>query len=132
MRKLVIALALVISATAAQAQSVSEVLGMVTGAALCSQVGGGTGRMVAIATCSGIGGAMGRSYNRPNYPPSYEVVNNGSYATGNYSTGNMGVPTGYGPQVVYVQVPVQAQRQCVMEPLYDDRGRMVAQRQVCY
>lgn len=68
MKRSLIALAFVASAATApvQAQSmIAEGFGALTGAALCSQVGGGSGRYVASATCAVIGANIARNMTAP-------------------------------------------------------------------
>ena len=62
------------SAAGAQAQSiVAEGIGMVAGAVLCSEIGGGNARYVAAGTCAYLGGQIARRLTTPNTPPVYPV-----------------------------------------------------------
>lgn len=72
MKRSLIVLAFVATAAAvpAQAQSVvAETLGAITGAAVCSQFGGGNGRVAGTAACAVIGAQIGRRMTTPDNPP---------------------------------------------------------------
>ena len=70
---LVFAFVATAAAVPAQAQSVfAETLGAITGAAVCSQFGGGSGRTAGTAACAVIGAQIGRRLTTPdNAPPVY-------------------------------------------------------------
>lgn len=91
MKRSIVALALVAAAGGAQAQSmIAEGIGAVTGAILCSELGGGSARYAASGACAYAGAQIAKRLTTPNTPPVYPV-----------QPGQ--------PQVVYVQpAPVPA------------------------
>ena len=71
MKRSLIAFAIVATSAVApvQAQSfVAETIGGITGAVLCSQLGGGNGRVIATAGCAVVGAQIGRRLSTPNQP----------------------------------------------------------------
>ena len=76
MKRSIIALALVAAASGAQAQQtnwLAEGIGAVTGAVLCSEIGGGNARYAASGVCAYAGAQIARKLTTPNTPPVYPV-----------------------------------------------------------
>ena len=71
MKRSLIAFAIVATSATmpVQAQSfVAETIGGITGAVLCSQLGGGNGRTIATAGCAVVGAQIGRRLSTPSQP----------------------------------------------------------------
>jgi hypothetical protein len=76
MKRLIVAAALISAAAGAQAQQsnwIVEGIGAVTGAVLCSELGGGNARYVASGVCAYAGAQIARKLTTPNTPPVYPV-----------------------------------------------------------
>lgn len=72
MKRSIVALAFVAATGAAQAQSmIAEGIGAITGAVLCSELGGGNARYVASGVCAYAGAQIARKLTTPDRPPVY-------------------------------------------------------------
>jgi hypothetical protein len=117
MKRSLIAFAIVATSATmpVQAQSfVAETIGGITGAVLCSQIGGGNGRAIATAGCAVVGAQIGRRLSTPSQP----VV--------------QGPPPVYypqqQPQVIYQQ-PIQDN--CMTDGYYKGEYNPAAARAYC-
>jgi hypothetical protein len=85
MKRMIVTMALISAAAGAQAQQsnwLAEGIGAVTGAVLCSEIGGGNARYAASGVCAYAGAQIARKLTTPNTPPVYPMQQNqpGVYA----------------------------------------------------
>lgn len=112
MRRLIVVAALVSAAAGVQAQQtnwLAEGVGAITGAVLCSEIGGGNASYVASGVCAYAGAQIARKLTTPDRPPVYPAQ----------------------PNMVYVQPGAVYQDTCLTDGYFKGEYNPAAARAYC-